>query len=317
MAIERYSPSTALARVSPWTRLLEWSGWRTIPFAELQAKYETPESRYIEIDGTRVHYRIEGEGPTVLLLHGVLAQLQTWDGWVERLRKHYRLVRIDVPGFGLTGPLVNGNYAPEYAVEFFEKTRKALGEEHFHLAGNSLGGFLSWYYAAKYPQHVGKLILLDPLCYPQRMPGLMRFSTLPLIRTISRYCVPRPFVADGVRQVYGNQALVTRETVDRYHQLLLREGNRGAMIDVFSTAGEHFAEGMTRGLWDSIPTIRAKTLLLWGEKDRWLPVTHVERWKRDLPGIEVKTYPGVGHIPMEEIPDQSAADAHEFLSRAP
>jgi pimeloyl-ACP methyl ester carboxylesterase len=317
MQIERASggnPALARPRRSWWHWLLERTGWRTIPLDELRAKYESPESRYIEVDGTRIHYRVEGEGPALLLLHGVLAQLQTWDGWVERLREHYRLVRLDVPGFGLTGPMASGDYTPEYAVEFFEKIRRALGYERFHLAGSSLGGFLSWYYAAKYPQHVDKLILIDPLSYPQRMPWLMRFSILPGIRHIARYCVPRSFIELGVRQVYGDSSKVTPTIIDRYHELLLREGNRGAMLEYFRSAGRYFAHGSERGLWDSMPDVRADTLVMWGAADAWLPVSHVERFRRDLPAAKIKVYPGVGHIPMEEIPEQTAQDAREFLS---
>jgi pimeloyl-ACP methyl ester carboxylesterase len=295
-------------------RGLEWLGLRTIPLHELRAKYETPESRYMEIDGTRIHYRMEGSGPTVVLLHGVLAQLQTWDGWVQRLKHRYRFFRMDVPGFGLTGPVASGNYTPQYAVEMFEKVRIALGEERFHLVGNSLGGFFGWNYAAQYPQHVDRLILIDPLGYPQRMPPVMFFSLLPVVRTLASFWVPRPFVAEGVRQVYGDPARIDRATVDRYHQLLLREGNRASMLAFFELGGTYFNRNAASGLWDAIPRIRARTLLMWGEKDRWIPVRQVKRWKRDLPDIEVKIYPGVGHVPMEEIPEQTAADADAFLS---
>ncbi len=296
------------------TSALEWTGLRTIPLEELRAKYETAASQYLEIDGTRIHYRMEGEGPPVVLLHGVLAQLQTWDGWVECLKDRYRIFRMDLPGFGLTGPVINGTYTPEYAVELFEKVRRALNEEHFHLVGNSLGGFLSWYYAALYPQHVDRLILIDPLSYPQRMPPVMHLALLPGIRRLASFWVPRPFVAEGVRQVYGDPRRYDSAVIDRYHQLLLREGNRAAMLDYFELGGKHFDPGATSRLWDIIPRIRARTLLMWGEKDRWLPIHHVQRWKKDLPAIQVKTYPGVGHIPMEEIPEQSAADADAFLS---
>ena len=96
---------------------LEWLGLRTIPLKELRAKYETPASQYLEIDGTRIHYRMEGSGPPLVLLHGVLAHLQTWDGWVERLKDRYRIFRVDLPGFGLTGPMASGTLTPEYAME--------------------------------------------------------------------------------------------------------------------------------------------------------------------------------------------------------
>jgi pimeloyl-ACP methyl ester carboxylesterase len=293
---------------------LEWLGLRTIPLSELRAKYETAESQYLEVDGTRIHYRMEGDGPPLVLLHGVLAQLQTWDGWVERMKYRYRIFRMDLPGFGLTGPMASGNYTPEYAVEMIEKVRVAMDEERFHLAGNSLGGFLSWYYAAHYPQHVDRLILIDPLSYPQRTPPVMHLALLPGIRNLASFWVPRPFVAEGVRQVYGDPSRYDSTTVDRYHQLLLREGNRASMLAFFEVGRKHFGRDTADGLWNDIRRIRARTLLMWGEKDRWISVRQVERWKRDLPDIEVKTYPGAGHIPMEEIPEQTAADADAFLS---
>ena len=202
---------------SAWKRFVHGIGLRAFPLDELRLKYENEQSRYVDVEGTRVHYRVEGEGPPLLLLHGVLAQLQTWDGWVERLKQHYQIVRLDLPGFGLTGPLVNGEYSPEFAVEFFEKVRKALGYERFHLAGNSLGGFISWYYAAHYPQHVDKLILIDPLSYPFKSPLVMRFVSLPLIGEITRFFAPRFIVKQNTLQVYGYTSKVTEEIVDRYY----------------------------------------------------------------------------------------------------
>src|SRR4051812_40853756 len=147
-------------------------GVRSIPLYELKDKYEGPGSRYLEVDGTNVHYRVEGKGPTLVLLHGVLASLHTWDGWVAELRDHYQIIRLDLPGFGLTGPMASEDYTPEYAMEFFEKFRVKLSSQcsscnldKFMIAGNSLGGFVSWYYAAHHPEHVEKLIIIDPIAY--------------------------------------------------------------------------------------------------------------------------------------------------------
>lgn len=299
-----------------WRRWLHGVGLRAFPLDQLRRKYETDQSRYIEVDGTRVHYRIEGQGPPLLLLHGVLAQLQTWDGWVEQLKDHYQIVRLDLPGFGLTGPLVNGEYTPQLAVEFFEKVRRALGYEKFHLAGNSLGGFIGWYYAAHYPQHIDKLILIDPLSYPFKSPWIMRFVSLPIIGECTRFFAPRFIVRQNTLDVYGDRSRVTEEIVDRYYELLLREGNRSAMVDFFRLGGIHFAPHRHGNHHQHIGKIQAPTLLMWGERDRWIPPALVERWKQDLPQVEVKLYPGAGHVPMEEIPEPTAADAHAFLSRA-
>jgi len=297
-----------------WRRFLHGIGLRAFPLAELKQKYETPESRYVDVDGTRVHYRIEGEGPPLLLLHGVLAQLQTWDGWVDALKPHYQLIRVDLPGFGLTGPLARGEYTPEFAVEFFEKVRAALGIERFHLAGNSLGGFISWYYAAHHPERIDKLILIDPLSYPFITPWVMRFVSLPLIGEITRFYAPRFVVKQNTLDVYGDRSLVTDEIVDRYYELLLRQGNRSAMVEFFRAGGAHFGLTKNGNHHQHIPKIQAPTFLMWGALDRWIPPTLATRWQADLPGVRVKLYPGAGHIPMEEIPAETAADAHAFLS---
>jgi pimeloyl-ACP methyl ester carboxylesterase len=314
MQMERYEPPSAPVRA--FRRAMEVNGVRTIPNAELFAKYGSDQSRFIEIDGTRIHYQIEGKGPPIVLLHGVLASLHTWDGWAERLREHHTVVRLDLPGFGLTGPMLSGDYTPSYAISLFEKIRTALGFERVHIAGNSLGGFLAWYYAVHHPERVDKLILLDPLSYPQKMPLLMRFATLPGIAQISAYCAPRYFIAEGVRQVYGDTSRITPALVDRYHQLLLREGNRGAMIDYFRLADQYFSLKASAPLSLRIPELTTRTLLMWGECDNWLPVSHVEQWKRDVPHLQTKIYEGVGHVPMEEIPERSVQDALAFLSSA-
>lgn len=307
-----------------WSRLLVLSallllggckvlGVRTVPLEELKEKYETSASRYLEVDGTKVHYRVEGKGPTLVLLHGVLASLHTWDDWVEKLKPHFKIVRIDLPGFGLTGPMAKDNYTPEYAMEFFEMFRAKLGLEKFHLVGNSLGGFISHYYAAHYPQHVDKLILIDPITYPQKLPFIIKFASNSFVGAIATVQSPRFIIKRNVRQVYGDPDKVTDEIIDRYHELLLRQGNRGSMVKYFKTLKKYSTDDT---LAQTIPNIKAPTLLMWGESDRWVPIALIERWQHDLPTIQVKTYPGAGHVPMEELPDETAADAFAFLTGA-
>jgi pimeloyl-ACP methyl ester carboxylesterase len=288
-------------------------GMRSAPPGFLEARYENTESRYITVDGTKIHYRVEGnsKGPTLILLHGVLASLHTWDGWVERLSSKYRIVRLDLPGFGLSGPLANKEYTPEYAVEFFEMTRKEMGIERFHLAGNSLGGFISWFYATKYPEHVDKLILIDPIAYPQPLPRIIKFASGAFGGTMAQISSPRFIVKRNIRQVYGNPDSVNDDLIDRYHDLLLNEGHREAMVEYFRTLKKYSVDD---SIAQSIPKIQAPTLLMWGGKDRWVPIELIDRWKHDVKGLKVHVYDEGGHVPMEEFPDATARDAHAFLS---
>jgi pimeloyl-ACP methyl ester carboxylesterase len=295
-------------------------GVRSIPFYELRDKYEGPGSNYLEVDGTRVHYRIEGKkgAPTLVLLHGVLASLHTWDGWVKRLREHYQIVRLDLPGFGLTGPMASDDYTPEYAMKFFEMFRAKLAGEHpevnlekFLLAGNSLGGFISWYYAVHYPERVEKLIIIDPIAYPQDLPFIINFASKPFWGFFATHQSPRFIIKRNIRKVYGDSDRVTDETIDRYHDLLLREGNRESMVKYFRTLKKY---STNEEICKAIPRIKAPTFLMHGEVDRWVPPELVERWRQDLPGVKIKLYETAGHIPMEELPDETVVDAYAFLS---
>ena len=110
---------------------------RTRAKCPIQAKYELPTSRYVEVSGLRLHYSVEGSGPTLLLLHGVAASLHTWDGWARALSPYYRIIRLDLPGCGLSDALRDkDHYSPEYTVGLFERIRVRLGLDRFHLAGN-------------------------------------------------------------------------------------------------------------------------------------------------------------------------------------
>ena len=288
-------------------------GMRDLPTAKLEERYGSSSSLYATVDGTRIHYRIEGNstGETLVLLHGVLASLHTWDGWVEQLRDKYRIVRLDLPGFGLSEPLKNGDYTPEYAVEFFEKVRAQLGIDKFHLAGNSLGGFVAWYYARQPEPH--------RRTHPDRSDRLsaaaaahhqVRFRSL--WWSLAKRASPRFIVRRNIEQVYGNPESVTDETLVRYHELLLYKGHREAMVEYFRTLAKYSHD---ESLAQRIREVQAPTLLMWGEKDRWVPPRLIERWQQDVKGITVLTYSEAGHIPMEEFPHMTARDASVFLSQ--
>jgi pimeloyl-ACP methyl ester carboxylesterase len=276
-------------------------------------RYQNHASRFLEVDGVRIHYRDEGSGPTLVLLHGVMASLHTWDGWVEQLSSRYRIIRLDLPGFGLSDDVPVYQYNPHQSARLFDRIRELLGIEHFFLAGNSLGGFLGWYYAAHYPERVDKLVLLNPIAYPQKLPPVMKFVSLPGIGEIARVITPRAIIAQNVRMVYGDPKNVTEETIERYYQLLMRGNNRRAMVRTFRTIKGY---STNPNIARDISKVSCPTLLIWGDRDRWVPIELIANWRRDLRNLKVKVYPGLGHIPMEEKPELTAQDVHAFLSES-
>ncbi len=307
--------ATAAARRLPtpialMRRLQVELGVGNLPQSFLESRYAKPESRFLNVDGVRVHYTDEGQGPVLVLLHGVMASLHTWDGWVDELRAHYRIVRVDLPGFGLSSRLPGHHYHPDYAIPFLERVREALDITGFHLAGNSMGGLMSWLYAVRYPQHVNKLVLLDPVGYEQPLPAVMDLVSTPIIGNIGRLIAPRALVTQNIREVYGDVRRIQPGVTTRYHQLLLKPGNRETMVNVF-----RLFRGMHKGapFMREMKGLKHETLLIWGAKDRWVPPAHIQRWQADVPHIQVKVYPDAGHVPMEEIPELSARDAHAFL----
>jgi len=306
---------SAILKQPKWLGLLSRSlqkvGVHTTHPEHLKDKYASDKSKYITLSDTTIHYEDEGEGPVLILSHGVMASLHTWDGWVEALKSKYRIIRFDIPGFGLSDPNANKQFNPEYTAELLNEFVDALGLEKFYLVGNSLGGFISWNYAATHPERVEKLILIDAIGYEQKLPAVMKLVSSPVIQDVARWIAPKFIVDSCVRKVYGEPDNIHHGIFDRYFDLLSHPGGRDAMVDVFLTF-KHFnghPEVTTK-----MKTLKMPTLIMWGEDDAWVPVSHVENWKRDLPQAEAIIYKNAGHIPMEEYPEQTSLDADKFLS---
>jgi pimeloyl-ACP methyl ester carboxylesterase len=279
-----------------------------IPVAELVPVYANGASKFIDVDGMSVHYRDEGTGPPLVLLHGTASSLHTWNAWTAALSAHHRILRMDLPGFGLTGPNRSGDYSIGSYVAFLEAFRQALGLTRFALAGNSLGGQIAWSYAVAHPERVTELILVDSAGFPIEKPALaFTLARVPVLSALLAEMDPRHMVRKTLREAYGDPSRVTPELVERYRLLTLREGNRGAFVARANAARTDRSADLS--------SLRVPTLVLWGQEDRLIPVSHASRFVEAIPGAELVLYEKVGHVPMEEIGERSAADVERFLSR--
>lgn len=284
-----------------------------IPVDRLMEEYAGEPSQFVEVGGLAVHYRDEGAGEPVVLLHGALSSLHTWDGWTSELSNEYRVIRLDLPGYGLTGPNSDGVYGFDYYVEFLAGFLDALGIERASIAGNSLGGGITWAFAAQYPERVDKIILLNAAGFISETDeiSLSRLLRSPLLRTAARYITPRFLVASFVRQVYGDPGKIDDDTVTRYYRLLRREGNRDTLLAFGGSAASY--SGMD--IRQALASISAPALILWGDEDSWIPVDNAYLFKESLPGSTLIVYEGAGHVPMEEIPLETVRDVITFLDR--
>ena len=281
---------------------------RDRPATEVEARRAGPLSRFLVVDGLRTHYRDRGAGPTIVLLHGSNSSLFAWEGWTPELTTDHRVIALDLPGHGLTGPDLRARYQADQMAEFVERFAVALGLDHFVLIGNSMGGNVAWRYALAHPERIDRLILVDAAGLPREEPrpfGFRMFAS-PVIGDLARWFSPRFLIARSLRDTYGDPARVTDAQIDLYEDLLLRAGNREA-------TRARFAGFVEDGAHSRLPELHTPTLILWGSRDRWILPKYGERLHAAIPGSELVVLDGVGHVSMEEDPARSVAAVRAFL----
>lgn len=290
------------------------------PVESLVARWAPAPSDFMFVKGQFVHFRDEGprDDPVpVVLVHGTAASLHTWQGWVAELRKTRRVITFDLPGFGLTGPFTGEYPRDDYRVDTLARFTldflDARQVSRFVIGGNSLGGEVAWRVAAAAPARVDRLILVDSSGYafvPAHIPAGFRFARVPVLNRIAESLTPREIVEDSVRDVYADPSRVTGTLVDRYFELLTREGNRHALNLRMAIVDTDLAP-------ERIKTLRVPTLILWGAADRLIPPQNAQRFHADIPGSRLVVLPGLGHVPQEEDPARSVAPVLDFLAAAP
>jgi pimeloyl-ACP methyl ester carboxylesterase len=290
-------------------------GWLWTPDlerAELEARYANGPADFIEAAGMRLHVRDSGprEAPAVLLLHGFGSSLHTWEDWAQALSAERRVIRVDLPGAGLTGADPTGDYGDARSLQVLEALLDRLGVARASLVGHSMGGRLAWRFAAEHPDRVERLVLVAPDGFAS--PGF-EYGKAPEVSALTRLmqvALPRVLVRMGLEPAFADRAAMTDARVDRYYDLLRAPGVRAALI----------ARMEQVRLQDPVPLlarITAPVLLLWGDKDAMIPAANAADYMRALVharGVVLVTLPGVGHLPQEERPAAALQPVREFLA---
>lgn len=295
--------------------LAVWALWRPdIPFAQLEAKYANAQSKFMDLPGgLRVHYRDQGvrEGPPVVMIHGYSASLHAWEPWVARLGDRYRIVTLDLPGHGLTrAPDTYVASLDRYA-DVVDAVTGRLQLGPYVVVGNSMGGGAAWTLALKHPARLRGLVLVDSIGWPSpkdetSSSWLYKVLSSPVGLWAMKNLDTRWYAQSNLQAAYVTRSLVTPELIDRYTDLSRGPGHRTILLNIGQGDGAPATEATLKG-------IKTPTLVLHGEADPIVPVAVGRQLAAAIPGAKLVTYPGVGHVPMEQIPDLSARDLRAFL----
>ncbi|MFU8813379.1 MAG: alpha/beta fold hydrolase [Balneolaceae bacterium] len=306
----------------------------------LHERYTDDASTLMSIDGMEVHVNDVGSGPTLLMLHGMFASLHTWDAWADAFHDEYRVVRVDLPGFGLTGPHPDGDYSLRASMHLLESIRDELQIDRWTVIGNSMGAGLALSYAQLFPDHTDGIVLFNggrllslptradrestgqPPATEERRTAEARPSRVlqalgnPVLRKMLSVMTPKFLISSALGEVYGNAERLQPETVTRYYQLLRREGNRQAYLSRTQGSTREPAELPPLPEPVGISESAIPVLILWGELDSWIPVHRGRQLHNAIPHSELILYPDLGHVPMEEDPARTIADVRRFLEAA-
>lgn len=203
-----------------------------LPRELLLRRYAPPPSAFRTVAGITLHLRDEGprDAPPVLLLHGFGVSLHLWDGWAPRLAELFRVIRCDLPGFGLTGPDPTGDYSDERAVPILSALLDELGIARAHVVGSSMGGRIAWRLAAEHPVRVDRLVLAAPDGFSESG-RYGEAPRLPFAVRLLPWLLPERPLRRLAAAGHGRPETLTEPIFRRTHDLLRAPGVRRALLD--------------------------------------------------------------------------------------
>jgi len=287
----------------------------TVPVEQLA----DPDSRFADLNGVKVHYKVAGEGqPAVVLLHGFAASLFSWREVIGPLAESHTVVAFDRPGFGLTERPLPGEwegqspYSPEAQADLTVALMDELGIDRAVLVGNSAGGTVAALTALRYPERVEALVLVDPAIYQGGMqfPGVVRWLlSTPQARRLGPLFVRsiRDWGLEFGRSAWHDPSKITDEIWDGYTKPLQAENWDKGLYEVTLAS-------RSLGLDKRLNEIQVPVLVFTGDDDRIVPTEQSIRLAGELSNAELALAPNCGHVPHEECPEFFLAVVNRFLA---
>jgi pimeloyl-ACP methyl ester carboxylesterase len=303
--MKRFVPVMVLTAL---TLLSLWLWTPDVPRASLEARYMDSPADLRSVGPWQLHVRQSGppDAPAVVLLHGFGSSLHTWDAWAQGLARTHRVVRVDLPGSGLSPPDPAHDYRDERSLDMLLALMDSLGLQRSSWVGHSMGGRIAWTLAARFPERVDKLVLVAPDGFASFGFEYGQAMAVPATWTLMRHVLPKPLLRMSLQSAYARPEALSDAVTTRYHDLILAPGARQAMLDRLRQTVLQEPKPLLR-------QIKAPTLLVWGEADAMIPLSNAQDYLQAIQGSRLVSWPQVGHLPQEEAAEWSLKAVADFL----
>ncbi|MCC5825041.1 alpha/beta hydrolase [Alkalimonas sp.] len=284
-----------------------------IPVQHLLSQHPDGQIQQLIVKGQPLFYQDQGQGQPIILLHSHFFSMQMWQPWAEPLAEHYRVLRFDLTSHGLTGPALDNDYSLARDIELLHGFIEQLQLEDVVLVGSSLGGNIAIGYSARYPEQVRALLLQNSGGFRKADSRGGRGEDLPRFADYLLYFLPRAGYNRFLQWMMADEATISPQLQRQFHDGFRRAGNRKAEMQRI----RQFQEG---GAAAQLQQLTLPVLIQWGEANPQLPVAMTQLFVDNLPKastVQVITYPDTGHVLALERPQQSLADALQFLQELP
>ncbi len=262
--------------------------------------------QYIMIGENRIRYFEEGEGDTVLFIHGIGQAMYTFRKNVHALSQYCHVVTVDLIGHGLSDK-PECDYLISDFTEMLREFMQAMSLENVSLLGFGTGAVIALDIARKYPELVSRLFLLSPGSVTKNYPATIRHLTVPLISDFIFTFFSVKTVKKVLVQAYFDPAFVTHDLVRRYYKVLSNRENLDSAMVALSNWDD-------REIMESLPSVQAPTYIFWGEEDTWHPLDMLEFFENSLENVYSATIADCGHMLHEERSDELNKKLIEIIS---
>lgn len=248
----------------------------------------------------RIHFVSKGEGSPVVLLHGFMDTLQSWRGNIDQLANNHRVIALDAPGFGCSERAHGHVYSLKHQARVLAEFLDRQGVEKAALVGHSLGGALAAQFAYNFPWRVSQLVLVDAAVY-LRVPRTTRLvGRIPAFITrgaLGLYSMNGTGIRVSLKNAYGDSGRVQDESIQVRTRASRIRGTAEALVSMVGSMHDS-------DLPQAAASLDMPTLIVWGERDPVLPLSHARRLQREMHDARLAIVAGAGHLPHEEVPEK-------------